>query len=104
LEAEGGEEESAEEEANSFEGVFGSGKDGNPFEEAGLVRSLAMPERAWVPMMKVMVETRDQAGLRRERRKRERIWRERPEVRVILRPFEEASQPPKRLVRMPQNS
>ena len=36
LEAKSCEKEAAEEEADSFESVFGSGEDGDPFKEAGL--------------------------------------------------------------------
>ena len=37
LESEGGEEESAEEKAHAFEGVFGAGEDGDPLHEAAFL-------------------------------------------------------------------
>ena len=69
-----------------------------------LVRSLAMPERAWTAMTKMTEVRMAQPGWKRVRPMRARIWSVRPVKRVDLRPRREPIQPPRRLVMIPATS
>ena len=69
-----------------------------------LVRSLAMPERAWTAMTKMTEVMMVQLAWKRVRLRRAMAWRARPVKRVDFRPKREPIQPPRRLVMMPATS